>query len=427
MVFDDGRNAVAIADIETQGMFAAYDAGPYGLHDMAEQVARDVPGLPVSHVLIASDHTHHGPDTIGAWGGVPTSYLQLVKAQTVKAIEAAYRNRRPATVVAGESDASDLIYNQGCTEALNQDPQPAYTGPDVCPVPGKDGKLRVVQARTPSGDTIVTLVVFAAHSTTNMGTAIDGDWPQFLGDALAVKYGGVGIGMEGANGGTQPCRPTCSFTSKSEPGYGKPRFEAILANYSAHVEDALAHAQPVTGPVAASQRFIREDITGPFVNGLFMLGNHTGTPLMRSKSSPWMVGQTVRTVVGDIRVGDLLFNGTPGEGFAAIRQGVADNVHGPRLVIQLGLANDQLGYLIAPTEYAAPIAAEAAVNDNILFNVSPQIGDHVMCAGIALAADLAVKGDWSVDMPPRCVPFVAQDAAGDPLGDNVPVGGVSVP
>ncbi|HET6818324.1 MAG TPA: hypothetical protein VFH66_13945 [Mycobacteriales bacterium] len=425
VVFDDGTNAVAIADIETQGMFAAYEDGPYGLHDMAEQVAKDIPGLPVDHIVIASDHTHHGPDTIGAWGGVPDDYLKLVFDRTVQAIEQAYQTRVPTNVYAGQSDASDLIYNQSCTEALNQDKQPAYTGPDVCATPGKDGMMRVVQARTPDGTNVVTLVVYAAHSTTNMGTPLDGDWPQFLGDWMATHYGGVGIGMEGANGGTQPCRPTCSFTSPNEPGYNMTnRYDAIIANYSSHVADALAHAQLVTGPVAASQRYIREAITGPFVNALFLGGIHVGAKLMRSHESPWMVGQTVRTVAADVRVGSLLFNATPGEGFPSIRQGVQDAVTGPSMVIQLGLANDQLGYLIAPARYVPIIAAEAAVNDNIIFNVSPTIGDHVMCSDISLAKDLGA--DWTVNEPPTCAPYDAQDAA-TPAADAVPVGGVTAP
>jgi hypothetical protein len=425
VVFDDGTTAVAIADIETQGMFAAYEDGRYGLHDMAEQVAKDIPGLPADHIVIASDHTHHGPDTIGAWGGVPDDYLQLVFDRTVAVIEQAYRDRVPADIFAGQSDASTLIYNQSCSEALNQDKQPTYTGPDACATPGKDGMMRVVQARTPDGQTVVTLVVYAAHSTTNMGTPLDGDWPQFLGDYMAQHYGGVGIGMEGANGGTQPCRPTCSFTDPHEPGYTMTnRFDAIMANYSGHVADALAHASPVTGPVAASQRFIREAITGPFVNALFLGGSHTGTKLLRSHESPWMVGQTVRTVVADVRVGSLLFNATPGEGFPSIRQGVEDAVTGPAMVMQLGLANDQLGYLIAPASYVPVIAAEAAVNDNIIFNVSPTIGDHVMCTGISLAGRLG--NDWTVTEPPTCAPYDAQDAATPPI-DQVPVGGVTVP
>jgi hypothetical protein len=406
-------------------MIAAYEDGPYRLHDMAEQVAKDIPGLPVDHIVIASDHTHHGPDTIGAWGGVPDDYLQLVFNRTVKAIEAAYNNRVPADVYAGQSDASSLIYNQSCSEALNQDKQPSYTGPDVCATPGKDGMMRVVQARTPAGDNVVTLVVYAAHSTTNMGTPLDGDWPQFLGDYMAQTYGGVGIGMEGANGGTQPCRPTCAFTDPSEPGYTMTnRFDAIIANYSGHVADALAHAQLVTGPVAASQRFIREPISGPFVNALFVGGSHAGAKLMRSHESPWMVGQTVRTVAADVRVGSLLFNATPGEGYPAIRQGVQDAVTGPSMVIQLGLANDQLGYLIAPASYVPVIAAEVAVNDNIIFNVSQTIGDHVMCSDISLAKDLGA--DWTVNEPATCAPYDVEDAA-TPAADAVPVGGVTLP
>jgi len=191
IVVDDGKQAVAIADIETQGMFAAYEAGPYGLHDIAETVAHDIPGLPLDHIVVASDHTHHGPDTIGAWGGVGTDYLKLIRDRTVQAIETAYADRQFASIRAGQSDASDLVYNQACTEALNQSKTPSYTGPDVCAVPGKDGMVRVVQATAPNGSTVATLVVFAAHSTTNIGNAIDGDWPQFLGDRLATIYGGV--------------------------------------------------------------------------------------------------------------------------------------------------------------------------------------------------------------------------------------------
>jgi hypothetical protein len=430
IVFGDGKNTVAIADIETQGMFAAYQVGPYGLQDMAEQVARDIPGLPVEHIVIASDHTHHGPDTIGAWGGVPEAYLRLIHDRTVQAIKTAYEQRRYANVRAGSSNASDLVYNQGCTEALQQDQSPDYPSefPEVCPIPGKDGELRAIQATAPSGAVVATLVVFAAHSTTNIGSAIDGDWPQFLGDRMTQELGGVGIGMVGALGGTQPCRPTCAFTKPSNPGYGMgDRRKAILLNYLAHTRAALDAAKPVTGPVAGARAYIREAIVGPAVAGLFLAGSRTGTPLMRSHDNPWMVGQTIRTVVSDLRVGNLLFNGTPGEGFPAIRSGVATAVGegtagGPRMVIQLGLANDQLGYLIAPVHYVVPIAVEAAVNDNIIFNVSPTIGDHVMCTGIRLAGEVG----FAPALTPQCAPYDAVDLPGD-VGASVPVGGVSLP
>jgi hypothetical protein len=144
--------------------------------------------------------------------------------------------------------------------------------------------------------------------------------------------------------------------------------------------------------------------------------------LLRSHQSPWVVANTVRTVASALRVGGVLFAGTPGEGFNAIGQGIRDSVTDEQHVIQLGLANDQLGYLIAPITYVPVIAAEAPVNDNIIFNVSPTIGDHVMCSDIALALKIGFAGS----NPPGCVPYDVADSAGDPVGD-VPVGGVVLP
>ena len=68
------------------------------------------------------------------------------------------------------------------------------------------------------------------------------------------------------------------------------------------------------------------------------------------------------------------------------------------------------------------IAAEAPVNDNIIFNVSPTIGDHVMCSDIALALETGFEGA----SPAECAPYGAADSAGDPVA-SVPVGGVPDP
>ena len=195
-----------------------------------------------------------------------------------------------------------------------------------------------------------------------------------------------------------------------------------MLNYMAHVDDALSRAQPVRGPVAAAQGTIREAITGPAVSALFLAGQHAGARLLRSHENPWVVGQTIRTITSALRVGGVLFAGTPGEGFPAIGDGVRNAVKGAQEVIQLGLANDQLGYLIAPARYVPIIAGEVAVNDNIIFNVSPTIGDHVMCSDIQLSLSLGFLGS----APPECAPYDAADAAGDPIA-QVPVGGVVLP
>ena len=427
IVFGQKKTAIAIADIETQGMFAAYEDGPYGLHDIAQSVQEQTKGrLPADHVLIASDHTHSGPDTVGVWGGVSNEYLQHIHDQTVAAIVAAFNSRRKANVRAGHSDASDLIYNQSCSEALNQDKEPAYPGgPELCATPGKDGMVRVVQAtNAKNGEVIATFMAYAAHATAGGGNGLHGDWPQFLSDKMSAEFGGVGLAMVGALGGTQPCRSACAFTKPTNPGYadGIPRKQAIVANYFAHVESALGAAEPVSGPVAAAKGHIREVITGPAVLALFAVGSHDGARLLRSRQNPWVVGNTIRTVTSALRVGGVLFSGTPGEGFPAIGTGIREAIEGEQEVIQLGLANDQLGYLIAPVHYVPIIAAEAPVNDNIIFNVSPTIGDHVMCSDIALALETGFEGT----SPAGCAGYDAVDSAGDPVA-AVPAGGIPDP
>ena len=423
-VVDDGKNAVAIADIEVQGWFAAYEYGKQGLQDMAAAIAKDVPRLPVGHIVIASDHSHSAPDTLGVWGGPNPGYLDLVKFQVIDAVKAAYAARGYANLAAGHSDASDLVYNQSCTEALNQSKTPDYPGPDVCATPGKDGMVRVLQATSPSGKHPLTYMVFAAHATAGGGNGLHGDWPQFLSEALSKQYGGTGLAMVGALGGTQPCRTACAFTKPTNPGYNSgDRKTALILNYGAHVAAALKTAKPVKGPVLAAQGFIREPITGPAVTALFTAGKYGGAELLRSHESPWVNGQTIRTVVGALRIGNVVINTTPGEGFPRIRQDVADAVGGgAQEVIQLGLANDQLGYLISPAAYVPIIAAEVPVNDNIIFNVSPTIGDHVACADIALVGTLGL----TVTPPVTCAPYTVEDAAGDPIA-QVPVGGVVIP
>lgn len=423
-VVDDGKQAVAIASLEVQGWFAAYDQGKQGLQDIAAAIAKDVPRLPVKNIVLASDHSHSAPDTLGVWGGPKAGYLDFVKAQTIAAVKAAYSSRAFANLAAGHSDASDLVYNQSCSEALNQSKEAAYPGPEVCATPGKDGMVRVVQATSPSGKHPLTYMVYAAHATAGGGNGLHGDWPQFLSDAMTKKYGGTGLAMVGALGGTQPCRTACAFTKPSNPGYNvKDRKTALILNYGAHVTKALQTAKRVKGPVAGAQGFIREPITGPAVTGLFVAGKRIGAELLRSRKSPWINGQTIRTVVGVLRIGDVVIAATPGEGFPRIRQDIAEAVgSGAREVMTLGLANDQLGYLIAPAAYVPIIGAQVGVNDNIIFNVSPTIGDHVACANIALIPSLGL----TVTPPAMCALYSVQDSLGDPIG-GLPIGGIVLP
>src|SRR5204862_8207974 len=82
VAFGDGRHAIALAQIETQGYFSAYKIGPFGISDIRRDAAAEIatlrgyetkrPAIGPGAILVDSNHTHGGPDTVGVWGGVPT-------------------------------------------------------------------------------------------------------------------------------------------------------------------------------------------------------------------------------------------------------------------------------------------------------------------------------------------------------------------
>lgn len=408
VVIDDGETAVALVTVETQGMFAAYQGGAYGLDDIVRRVAADIERLRASNIVISNDHSHAGPDAIGAWGFVPNEYMDLIADRTVEAIEAAYAARAPVTMVAGADEAGDLMYSQTCTEAINQQSIPNLCDPTQ---ERKDTLVRVLQARDAStGAIVLTLMAYGAHATLGGAGGVHGDWPQFMSDRLSAVYGGTGVAMQGTNGRTQPCRPRCYFTDPSTPGYGiADRKTAYTTMLLSHVDAALAGAEPVAGPVAARKAFIRHEVENPVLTALLLRGDLVGAPIQRSQSAPWLVGNIVQTVVSAVRIGDLLVNGAPGEPYPNIPEGVeaATGVPAARHWT-LALADDQLGYLIAPVEAYPIIASQAAVNDNPLFNVSPTIGDHVMCTQTRLAA-LAGFSAGLLATNPRCPVWDAWD------------------
>jgi hypothetical protein len=87
------------------------------------------------------------------------------------------------------------------------------------------------------------------------------------------------------------------------------------------------------------------------------------------------------------------------------------------------LANDQLGYLIAPSSEYPWAAGSNPGNDNSLFNVSATYGDHVTCAQTATAeavgfAATSEASPYGADAnPPPCPVYNASDSL--PMGPTV--------
>jgi len=99
----------------------------------------------------------------------------------------------------------------------------------------------------------------------------------------------------------------------------------------------------------------------------------------RSTLPPWASGDVIGTFASAHRIGDVLLTANPGEAYPDVRMAVAAARKGMQAVFTFGLANDQLGYLIAPSSEYGWIAVSQPGNDNAFFNVSTAYGDHLAC------------------------------------------------
>jgi hypothetical protein len=373
----DPRRAVAIVEVDNQGMQVAYRGGAPGSTGAIRTAAARRARIPRRAIVVASNHSHAGPDLIGVWGFVPSWYLRQIQRGAVRALVQAGARARLAQLRVGAVRAPALVHTQ-------------FNDPAVGASDHVDDALRVVRAVDRRGRALATLVEFAAHSTV-MGSANRGtspDWTGVLAARLerARRRWGTVVVLEGTNGKTQPTTPEAPMAIRARPEMtapGDPRdadeweVERYAGAVAAKVASAARRALPVRGhTVGGDTRYLAERATNALLLGLVKSGT-----VRRLDAAPWTSDTGVGTLVSSLRVGDLAIDATPGESYPAVQHRVeaaAPAVHH----LLAGLANDQLGYLIAPeTEYpTAEREARENGNDNTLFNVSPGIGDHVTCA-----------------------------------------------
>ena len=140
MVLQQGETNVAIVQLDLLGFPSVLTA----------RVHKQVPRIPAANILIGSTHTHSAPDCYGFPGpGGKSSgdlkYMDFVCNQAALAVNQALDNLRPAHLKIATGEAKGKIaYN--------------FYAPELY-----DPRMSVIQAVTPAGQTIVTLVNYATH------------------------------------------------------------------------------------------------------------------------------------------------------------------------------------------------------------------------------------------------------------------------
>lgn len=345
-------------------------------------------GIDPAGIWLHATHTHTGPDFMGAWGSVPTWYLEQVTAAIEDTVRDAVSGLRPAVLEAGEQIARDHNRDRRSTYHAAEEPFLAYVRAlAVTP----DGR-RYLDERAGRPAVVGTLAAFAAHPTTRPheeGVG-DGDWPVRFEAAVDARDGGrtvhaqTGLGNLSAVGGT-------------EMGH------ALAAELPA----------PRTGRVlqSAEVRVARQVVTHPVTNvplsGLGLLGlvdrafltQPARASVGRSAEAPCASASAVSVdaPVAGAWIGDeVALSAGPGELFANLSNTVKER-SGARVTLPLSQTNDALGYVGQSFEVDALTSAAGLgfVADGHVFvdyedsyAIDVCFGDHVLDATLQLLTDL---------------------------------------
>jgi hypothetical protein len=180
IVFQQGDAKVAVVQLDLLGFPSV----------LCSRVHKQVPRIPAENILIGSTHTHSAPDCYGFPGFDGKSsgdlkYMDLVCSQAAVAINQALDNLQTAHLKIATGEAQGKIaYN--------------YYAPELY-----DPRMSVIQAVTPAGKTIGTLVNYALHPEV-LGSDLGLVSPDLVGplcDKLEADLGGMAMFMNGAQGG----------------------------------------------------------------------------------------------------------------------------------------------------------------------------------------------------------------------------------
>jgi hypothetical protein len=306
-----------------------------------------VMGFRPDQILIASTHTHSGPDTIGLWGlppyvsGQDQRFMESIKRSVVNTIAR-------AEAAATEVSVLSAVYQMDPTIMIN-----ANEGEP------KDDTMGLMVFRDGKGAAVATLVNVAGHpeSMWSNNRVLTADYPGVICREVEKKYGGGAIFFNGALGAMiTPNLPQKSQGRSWETmeDIGERVFHEVARGMDLLVKDdkpAIAHRQSL--------------ILFPMENEQYLYLSRTG--LLNRDA---FVGENIITEVNVIEIGSAQFVTFPGEAYPKLGMKVRERQK--PLSFQIGLADDELGYIIAPPDYGSKLYEY----------------ETSMCAGPDLAGDI---------------------------------------
>lgn len=320
VVLHDGRSAVAFVTVDCIGLISPTIQRIQSA--AAERAA--LPGLTADRVIVASTHSHNGPDVVGLWGeslqssGVDKAYLAALVDAAAEQVRRAAVALAPARLVAASVES-----------------QVAWVE-NVCEPGDLDRTLAVLKLESPNGQCIATVTNFACHPTILDGVhdLVSADWPGGLYRGMSEQLAGEHLFFQGAVGGwVQPVKGDRSFDLADR--YGRELAAEALA--------ALQQAKPVADPTI---QFASTTISIPVANEGWKQLSQIGV-------LPIRVADTIETTLAAVRIGDVALATHPGE-TAPEHSRQTRRMLAAETTMVIGLGLDALGYILKPDYFAHP-------------------------------------------------------------------------
>jgi hypothetical protein len=340
------------------------------MNDDIVDVRKLIPSeLGISYTIVASTHTHEGPDLLGLWGetpfkgGVNPDYLKYVKTRIVESVTEAAGKLRPAKLEISEDLTSAI--------PLVKDTRK----PEVF-----DSGMRLIKAvDAETGETLGSLVAWADHPETlwSPNLLVSSDFPHYVREGvekgvfhadslMKPGIGGVCIYANGAVGGLMTTHPSLAvYDPFDSTEYKEPTYEKAAAqgkHLSLIALNAMDSAAEVVDSAAIS--LIVRTIPLKIENTLFKLGAALG--VMKRGTVGWM---NMRSELSALTLGPLTLVTIPGELYPELLNGPVDAPEGNDFGIQpvevpviremmpgkykfvFGLANDEVGYILPKSQW----------------------------------------------------------------------------
>ena len=311
VVFEKDGLRIALVGADVFGM-TSNDIAP-----MREWAADS--GVPF--MVLAMSHNHAAPDTIGVYGHYPEAYIQYIQDQVVRCIEDAVKDLRPVKEFRVASrelpmDGARVIgYIRNARNVGIVDPT-----------------LSILQPIGTDDQPIATIVNFACHVEGLQKGVLElsADFPGYMCDQIKKDGGGQAVFLNGAVGGMIS-------------GDNKPRTheeaKATGLGLATLVKELAETAQPqATFDLSVDARRVEIPMT-----------NQNFKPLYQARGG--LNRGRVVTEVALITLGEAQLLTIPGELLPEVSFEIQEKMTGfPRILI--GLANDELGYIIPEYDFS---------------------------------------------------------------------------